>query len=214
MKRKLISLLIIVILLGCSRYGLETVNSVINGTRDESSVELNVGIDAESHSNIKQGLNDEGGVETPATSLIKLELSLSKAPALGKTAEITATITSKLKNKFNDTYDALANIALPEGFELINGNLTWQGLLKPETNFSIVIKSIKTGNWTIESTVRTPVTGNTWFGGRDFIYITILEDNAIVSETPFQKSAESCEEIYVDGELLQCTTAEPTWRFY
>lgn len=143
--------------------------------------------------------------ETPASSPIKLNLSLSKAPALGQTTEIIAILTYIGKIKENMP-EAVANINLPDGFELISGNIVWKGKLEASINFSIVIKAIKIGNWTIEGSVRSPPEGEAYFGGRDFIYITVLKDNAIISDTPFPKPAESCVDSYIDGELIQCVT--------
>lgn len=147
--------------------------------------------------------------ETPASPPMRVDLSLSRAPALGETAEVIAVInyTGKIKENVPET---TANIILPAGFELINGNSTWSGYLKKEpTQFSITVKAVQTGNWTIEAKARSPPTGDTYFDGRDSIYITVLEDRSMISGTSFSKPAEPCAEMYIDGELVRCTTSEP-----
>ena len=169
---------------------------------------------------IKPILNSASAPSSP----MKLDLSISNAPALGETAEITATITYIFGQNKDYVLNTTANITLPEGFELINGYLDWEGIIKPEVpeiNFSILIKSVKTGDWTIEGRAKTPPTGSTYFGGRDFIYISVMEDEAIISDVPFPKregrdnraieiNDSDIPEIIPDEDMI---TPEPTGEF-
>ena len=104
---------------------------------------------------------------------IKVDLSISKAPALNQTAELTLSITAP-RNASNVS----AKIVLPEGLELLNGDLSWHGKLIGNQTKSIhsEVRAVKTGNWTIIGAVT---------GGNDYIYLYILENEGIVSKTPF-----------------------------
>lgn len=136
-------------------------------------------------SNLSEFTDDITSEETPATPPMKIELSVSKAPALNDVTEITAKIwyTGKIKENMPET---IAKIILPEGFELISGDLNWKGYVKNEPQqFNVKVKAIKIGNWTIEANARSPPTGRGYEGGRDWIYVSVLEDNGIVSEKPF-----------------------------
>ena len=105
-----------------------------------------------------------------------------------------------------------ARISLRKGLETESGDLTWEGELEKESSFSIVIMSVETGDWTIEGTARNPPTGETWIGGRDFIYISVREWRSIIMDGPFPKPTKPCEYMYmyIDGELVlvRCTTTE------
>lgn len=111
---------------------------------------------------------------TPATSTgITSKLEISKAPALNENAEITLTVTT-----IRTAPTASAKITLPEGFELVSGDLNWNGGLveNQPLQLKVTVKAAKTGNWTI-------------FGGGpgegDYLYITVNEDSASISEKPF-----------------------------
>lgn len=128
-------------------------------------------------------------LSTPATSPVKMGISLSKATALGELGEITASVwyTGKIKENMPET---IANIELPEGFELVDGDLNWEGYLKNEPQqFSATIKAVEIGNWTIKARIRSPPTGKAYLGGGDNIYISVLEDKGIIYSddirTPF-----------------------------
>jgi hypothetical protein len=104
-------------------------------------------------------------------------LSIPKAPALGETAEITLSVISPRTTGNN----VLVQIKLPEGFELVSGDINWSGVLKENEEFQLkaIIKAIEIGKWTI-------------FGGApglgDYLYISVSEDSAYISEEPFPTS--------------------------
>lgn len=132
--------------------------------------------------------------ETPAASPLKMDISLSKAPALGETAEIIATIQYIVEIKENMSVPkTVANIILPEGFELTSGDPTWEGYVKNEPQqFSILVKAVEVGDWTIQARARSPPTdtGEGYIGGGDNIYVSVLEDKGIISEKSFPKPKE------------------------
>lgn len=119
-----------------------------------------------------------GGIAIPPT---RIELSISKAPALGETVEIVGTVwyASKIKENMSET---VANITLPEGFKLVSGNPSWRGYVKNEPQqFSITVKAVKIGNWTIEARARNLVLQGSGF---DYMYISIFEDKGILTDEP------------------------------
>ena len=134
------------------------------------------------------GLAGIGGCykETPPASPVKVELSIANAPALGRTAELTCIVTSHY-----DAMNVTAEIILPDAFELVSGNLSWKGDIASngQGKFKFMIKSVKIGNWAIEARAgylpRGP--GGGWYGDTDYIYISVSEDSAQVSEKPLVK---------------------------
>jgi len=115
---------------------------------------------------------------TPPANPMKVDLSISNAPALGETAELTCTITSH--------YDALnvtAEIILDSGFELVAGDLVWEGDLAVDTpiQFKATIKSIKIGNWIIQAKAGYSPYEGAYYTDGGGLYISVGEDSATVS---------------------------------
>jgi hypothetical protein len=88
----------------------------------------------------------------PSASLtnspITLELTMSKAPSLNETAMTTCTVKSVFPAP-----NSVAQVDLPSGAILIDGNLSWQGDLEPGSpvQLSGTIKFIEEGQWTIKA---------------------------------------------------------------
>jgi len=110
---------------------------------------------------------------------IGVNLSISNAPALNETAELTCTMTSSI-----DAPNTTAQIILPEGLELVSGDCSWHGdiVANVQESFNVIIKSVKTGNWTIEARARHPIS-NGWYVGSDYLYISVSKDTTLVSKT-------------------------------
>ena len=146
----------------------------------------------------------------PSTGM-EVNLSISNAPALNETAELTCTITS-----ISDAYNTTAQIELPAGLVLVSGNLSWNGdIIVPEeekrkhprpslgspawekyeypkgkAEFSVLVKSAEVGNWTIAATAGYNVFTQEGIqygrlGDSDYIYVAVREDTAWISETLF-----------------------------
>jgi len=113
---------------------------------------------------------------------MEVNLSISSAPALNETAQLICTITSVV-----DAPNTTAQITLPEGFELISGNLSWHGdiVANGQESFNVVIKSVKTGIWTIEAGAGYPIIPYDWCGASDYLFISVSEDTALVSKEWF-----------------------------
>jgi hypothetical protein len=115
---------------------------------------------------------------------IEVCLAISNAPALNQTAELTCTITSR-----EDAPDTTAQIKLPEGFELISGNLTWKGDLEKNSqkSFKATVKSVKTGNWAIEAIAEAKSKEgepSESYKAVDHVYVVLENVTASVSKTP------------------------------
>jgi hypothetical protein len=113
---------------------------------------------------------------------IEVDLSISNAPALNETAELTCTIASVF-----DAPNTTAQITLPDGFELVSGDLSWQGDIAPngQESFNFSIRTVETGNWTIEADAGYFPDENSWYGDTDRLYVSVSEETAWVSKTPF-----------------------------
>jgi hypothetical protein len=114
-------------------------------------------------------------------SPMNVNLSLSNAPPLNQTAKLTCAVSS-----IEDAPNTTAEIVLPEGFELINGDIIWNGNIPRdgEIEFNVTIKSIKNGNWTIEASAKCMISHDSWFENGDRIYIFVSEDKASISDEP------------------------------
>ena len=115
------------------------------------------------------------GVPSPPQ---RINLSISNAPALNQTAELTCEMLIESTNTTTE-------IELPEGFELVSGNLTWK-----DGGGSVIVKAVKTGNWTIAAAAEHYVVTENGtlchdWGSVDRVYVAVREDTAWVSETPF-----------------------------
>lgn len=116
----------------------------------------------------------------PPLQPISVDISFPNgAPSLNQTAQLKCVVKSSLKNE--STLQLV--IALPDAFQLISGDLSWQGVIPRESEIvaiDINIKSIKTGNWTINlysHGISIPLGGYT-VEGINPIYIQVMENEA------------------------------------
>ena len=112
----------------------------------------------------------------PSTPII-FELILSKAPRLEESAELTFTISSVL-----DAPGTKAEILLPDGAVLMDGNLTWSGDLvanKP-VQFQATMKFINEGSWIIEAKARHELESGDIWADAAYIYLHITENKGYV----------------------------------
>jgi len=112
-----------------------------------------------------------------------MELSFSESPVLNKEVELTLTVTPPLSISEDAWIKILSQngnfapkyyleIILPEGFELIHGDLNWEGYTGPgETKqIKVIVKAIEEGNWLIGAWAGPE--GNKKFD-RDNLYIAV-----------------------------------------
>lgn len=122
---------------------------------------------------------------TPSTSTgIISTLSISRAPALNETAEITLSVITPrtfgpnvpVQIRLPDGFELVDGN--PEGYEYLNGDIIWEPVVKEneELQLRATIKAVKVGEWTI-------------FGGApgegDYLYISVSEDSAYINEKAF-----------------------------
>jgi hypothetical protein len=163
-------------------------------------------VDAVTGEILGHGVLEESPPFPPIPSLpIGVDLSISNAPALNETAEITCTITSVF-----DAPNTSAQIILPDGFELVSGELSWQGDIAPngQESFKFTIKSVKTGNWTIKAKAGYLFGEDGWYGNLDYLYISVSEETALVSKTPFL-SGDTGERRLDDSEIPNLAELPP-----
>ncbi|MGD2247902.1 MAG: hypothetical protein PVF58_05810 [Candidatus Methanofastidiosia archaeon] len=125
------------------------------------------------------------GMETPIVgednspvSPLKIELSLPEPSALNETAVLHCAVTSIV-----DAPNTHVEIILPEGFTLEAGNVTWKGDIQEneEIEILITIKSVECGEWMIEAQAQSMTGDDSWIGAREFLYVYVTQQKAIVS---------------------------------
>ena len=105
---------------------------------------------------------------------VKVNLSLSSAPALNQEATLTFAVT--LLELDLEDLDSSIEVLLSEGFELVSGSLSQEEKLSTGEDIQInaVIKSVKNGTWTIGE-IGT-------FDVHDKLYVTVSNDTASISK--------------------------------
>ena len=102
------------------------------------------------------------------------------APPLNQTAELVCAVSADSINVRNMSLE----ISLPEGFELVSGDLSWTGDITKGSKIEVVkaiIRSINTGNWAIEITgyLNPEENGGIGMSGSGPIcYVSVSEDSA------------------------------------
>ncbi len=117
------------------------------------------------------------------SSLIKAQLSLTGTPILYEPVQVTFTFALREVVNF-DAENATARIILPNGFELVDGDLEWQGDIIRGTPVTIkaTIRAIKTGDWNIEAGAGFSPGKGHYLKGSANLYISVFEDSATVSD--------------------------------
>lgn len=114
------------------------------------------------------------------SSLLQATLSLSDKPLLNT----PVTLTLSFKSIIN-TINTFAKIELPEGFELVSGNLEWQGDLKKdeEEKIEVVVKSTKVGYYQLKGSIGSRQQ-NSAFSDSNIIYVEVSQNDAIIGSEP------------------------------
>jgi hypothetical protein len=131
----------------------------------------------------------------------KVELSFSDEPALGREVTLTLSVTAPEMNEESwkmvlskeGTYpeEYYTEIILPEGFELVEGNLSSESYTSPgdTEEFSVEVRAVKEGNWEIGAWAG-PATNREF--DRDNLYVSVSESGATVSREPFGCMGADC----------------------
>lgn len=122
--------------------------------------------------------------ETPPAPPVTVKLSFPDgAPPLNQEAELIYTIEVMEPGCILENMSI--EIRLPEGFELVSGELSWFGDISSGDELEVIratVRAVKTGNWTFES--RCAINPETQFGisivpgWHPAIYVSVFEDSA------------------------------------
>ena len=121
------------------------------------------------------GQHSNGSPSPPIT----VELSFPDgAPSLNQEAELVCIV-----NAYEPAKNMSVSVNLPEALELVSGELSWVGDVAAEDEVEVIntiVRSVKTGNWTIELTAYLNPEENEGVGisGSAYIYKSISEDSA------------------------------------
>ena len=124
--------------------------------------------------------------ETPPAASLAVLLSFPDgAPPLNQEAELVCTVNAPARSAKN----LGVSVSLPEALELVSGDLSWFGDVTEGDEVEIiraVVRSVKTGNWTIELNryLNPEENGGFGFQNPDPLYISISEDSAEWGITP------------------------------
>jgi hypothetical protein len=137
----------------------------------------------------KEGItvNTEVGAGVAASPM---DLALSVSPfSEEREAEITVNIGKREDYPNNESWNTTAQILLPAGLELVEGNVNWHGTITGDewVEFKVKVKAVQNGEWKVEAKARTPPTGDSWWGDIERFYVLIKDDEILVSEAPFTK---------------------------
>ena len=122
--------------------------------------------------------------ESPNMELELLNVTLYIPNSLpNQTVELLLTISSPV-----EALNTTAQLGLPVAFDLINGNLTWNGNVTKEEAVQIrcIIKPVKCGNWRIIASAESIWLNSIPLTGFDIIYISITTEEMQVSREPSQ----------------------------
>ena len=107
------------------------------------------------------------------------ELNFSGPPEFNEPVELTMDVVGGVLPYSN----AAIEIDLTDGFELVSGDLEWQGDLTKDVPVQLkaVVKPVKTGDWVIEGRIIDHEEGKRI---RTALYVSVSEDSVEVSKTP------------------------------
>ena len=123
-----------------------------------------------------------GGYYGKLIGPFRINLTLTGEPRLGNIVDLKTVMWSPAKMDFPN---ASVNVTLSEGFELVSGNLSWNGLLEAEkvVELNSKIKAIRIGNEGVGA-----IAWHSWRGSGDFningLNILVGVDNATVVTWP------------------------------
>lgn len=95
--------------------------------------------------------------------------------------------------------DTNAEIILPKGLELVEGDLTWQGdIIGDEiVEFKAKVRAIQNGEWKVEAYAQYIIDENNMWGDIERFYILVKDDQVLISEQRFTRPPETEEEEWV-----------------
>ncbi len=137
---------------------------------------------------ITPGTATEQVLSTPPSGFMRMRLSVSEPPLLGKPVRFTVSLTIGERVPIEKYDDTSIEIILPEGFELVSGVLkgSVNVLKNSPAQFEVTVKSVKTGIWDIEAVALYTEIGNVGNLGvaRHQLYFDVSENSTVVSDMP------------------------------
>lgn len=100
---------------------------------------------------------------------------------LGREVTLTLSVVSLL-----EVATGTVEFVIPkEGFQIVSGDTSWAGSLKAnvEGKFTLVVKALSTGDWTVSATFRRHGSGGQFSGGSGTLYVSIGESAATATST-------------------------------
>lgn len=118
---------------------------------------------------------------TPPSSPMNVSLSFSEPPLLNTPVNLVLAVTTRT-NAENTT----AQITLPDGFELVSGDLTWKGSIdeNEEIRVSVVVKAVRVGYFKISASAWNSYGGMSGFGNVDAVYVEVTSTTAVIGSRP------------------------------
>jgi hypothetical protein len=143
------------------------------------------------------GPTTEPPVAAPATATVPtgkpsvpldMGLSLPDPPALGQVATLTFWVKPLI-----DAPDTSVQITLPEGLELVQGSLRWQGTIPAnETReLQVSVRPVRTGPWTILAGAQSHLPGGALFGRQTSLSVDIDGAQPVATEGPSSQETPS-----------------------
>ena len=107
-----------------------------------------------------------------------------------KTSEITVKVGKRTgyKTEWFQANNTKVEIELPEGFELIEGNLAWTGDIKGEevAELKIKVRAVKNGEWIIKTNAITnEFLAYESVGDAETVYSLVKDNEVLINDEPF-----------------------------
>lgn len=113
---------------------------------------------------------------------VTVDLSISKPPALGDIVTISMKVALN-KKRNNDCPDTVAQIKLPDGFQVVDGDPYWKGTVSksnPPIEVKVLAKAISKGEWQIEGRATWSAPGLRT-GDVDYLNVAIFSEKGFVT---------------------------------
>jgi len=127
------------------------------------------------------GPSDNTPFDATLSEFFDIRLDFSGPPFLNETVELAVTVSPA-----QDVSNVVIQIVLPEGIELVEGNLGWEGDLSAHQRLQqgVVVKVVKVGSYEIQASVEGLTPDGQLVQQRKWLYVATSEKAAAVSEIP------------------------------
>ncbi|MBI4303839.1 MAG: hypothetical protein HY665_05830 [Chloroflexi bacterium] len=121
-------------------------------------------------------------VSSPPGRPVNVTLSVNGTPLVGQ--PVLATAIFALSERHENASNVTARIVLPKGFQLVSGELEWQGNMVRGTKYELkaTIKAVKAGDWRIEARAFYMPNRTDVEGGTAYLWAVVYPDSATVSD--------------------------------